>query len=279
MSDPCQESGRVATRSPSASPRYGVVKTSSDVRVECPSGKVGLRRAAEAAFRHEPDTEFGAVGGVILERGEAVFVQLGAAAVDRRIVFVPVGDRVAVGAAGREDGLPEAFDGLGVGLAGKDLARPCRAGDAGDAPLVAVFGRLAERLDGGEARGLRAGAFALIDARHAVGVVGIEPEQCGQAFGAPFPARDLPAGDLRQRRFILINAVQFVERHVVPVHDHAGSARLIALFDDVADERRLLEIGDEQHFLSPVEVQTFFHDQIGVSVEAGFLHDGSRPFS
>jgi hypothetical protein len=74
------------------------------------------------------------------------------------------------------------------------------------------------------------------------------------------------------RFFRLIDAVESVHGHIVPLHHHPGGSCLIALFHHHPHKIRLIQIGDHQQFLSFIQIQTVFNDQIGIRFQTFTLH-------
>ena len=187
-------------------------------------------------------------------------------------MFLPVGDGITFRAGGGQDRFPQFFHRLFRGNPGKDLACPFLPGYTGNTPLEAVFHGIAVRLDLRETSHLGAGAFALIDAIHAVRIIGIQPEECGQFFHTPLEFFDLPILNGAEFFFGLIELCQFVQGHILPVHSDFCGTVAITFFGNEPHKFRLIQSGKDDHFLTLIRVEAFFYDQFSISFEAGVIH-------
>ena len=182
---------------------------------------------------------------------------------------------LAVGAGGRQDQVPQAVDGLGIGHPGEDLAGPCGHGNAGDAPDVAAeVHTVAERAALGVARLAGGGGLGGIDALEGRRIAALEEEEGGSGLGKAVELLDLPGRGGLEPLGLDVLVGKAGHGVVVPDHGHVTGAGAVGAVDHAAREVGALDGSLDHELLAGLQGNALLDEEVGVEVE--LVGEGGR---
>ena len=188
------------------------------------------------------------------------------------VVRLPGGHGVLRHAGGKENGLPELFDGAALGQLGEELFGPGCAGDRRDAPLILVVHGVAIGLDDGEALAAGLHHLLLIDALEAVGVLGGQVDPAGQNIHVVLEPCLFPFLHPGHDGHAAVPHVELLQGLVAELHGDLPGAGLVALVHQQLHEFGLIQAAVDQDLLALLDVDADAGNKAGILAQNGLLH-------
>ena len=234
--------------------------------------------ALEFSLWDHADPQVRAVAALVDQRFNVQAVEIGAAGSQIVVVGFPGCNGVLVDAGSVQDRLPQLFHRLGLAQVGEQLFRPGHTGHSGDTPLVLVLELVPVGLDDLVLGLLGLGHLLLVDALHAVRVLGNQVDAAGDLVDIVLPAGFLPVGDSAQVFLTAPADLDLVQRLIAPVHDDPFGTGAVALLRHHLDEFRLIQLSGDKDLLALLHVDAHGGNEFGIASEYGFFHVRSPLF-
>ena len=199
-------------------------------------------------------------------------VQILAAVSELPVVLLPGLDGVVVHPGGKQNGLPELFNGSAGSHARKNLFGPGGTGDGGDAPLLLVFPAVHIGLENGISHSVCLGHLLHVDPFHSIGVLGDQMNPGGEGFAVVFLPGLFPLFHGAQVLHAAIAVVELFQRLIVPLDVDLGGLCLVGFLHHHLNEFRLIQVRVNVHNLTFLHVGAAADNQIGILTQGCFVH-------